>query len=155
MAIMALPVLLPFVTIIRESMVRWEMMEALEEKELINILVDEKDILWEEAGKECRIYGRLFDIKEFEKINDQYALKGLYDDREKEIEEQLAKMTGNKNKEQSNMIAKLLNLRYLNKENIDIPARHYITVNRRFILYNSNDYHLPYLSITSPPPEES
>ncbi len=152
---MALPVLLPFVTIIRESIVRWEMMEALEEKELINILVDEKDVLWEETGKECRINGRLFDVKEYTIFNGQYKLKGLYDDREKEIEEQLAKMTSNKNKEQSNMIAKLLNLRYLNMENIDIPASHYITVNRRFILYNSNDYHLPYLSITSPPPKKS
>ena len=153
LAILSLPAMLPFITIVREQIVRWEMKEALEEKELITIYADPTKIIWEEEGKECRINGSLFDVKEIEKINGQYKLKGLYDTREKEIEEQLANMAGKQNDQQASAISKIFNLRYLNNEASSLPAKIFTIVELKlFVDYNDN-YHHPYLSMTNPPPE--
>ncbi len=146
-------VMLPFITMIRESIVRWEMKEALEKEELITIFADPKEVIWEEEGKECRINRSLFDVKDVEKINGRYKLKGLYDVREKEIEEQLANMNGKENKQQSSTISKIFNLRYLNNEASNLPAKIFTFVELNLLIDHNDNYHHPYLSITNPPPE--
>jgi len=152
-ALLALPVILPFLTVIRESIVRWEMMEALEEKELITVFVCEKDMVWEEAGKECRIKGRLFDVKEYEKINGQYRLMGLYDDREKEIEEQLSIMTEKQNNHQEKLIGKLFKLSYVQWDKLTLSFRLILLPKPKRFLILENTYRSPNLAVFSPPPE--
>jgi len=138
---------------IKEKIVKWEMKEALEEKELITILLDAKDIQWEDEGKECRINGRLFDVKEFENINGQYRLKGLYDDREKEIEEQLAKMTENQNKHQEKLIGKWLKFSCVEQDFFTLSIKPFSLPALTQSRISENLYHSPCLSVISPPPE--
>jgi hypothetical protein len=152
-ALLALPVMLPFFTVIREGIVRWEMMEALEEKELITVFVGEKDVVWEEAGKECRIRGRLFDVKEYQKIYGRYRLMGLYDNREKEIEEQLSIMTEKQNKHQEKLIGKLFKLSYVQGDKIALSIRPILLPKPKRFLISENTYRSPYLTFFSPPPE--
>ena len=145
--------MLPFFTVIREGIVRWEMMEALEEKELITVFVGEKDVVWEEAGKECRIRGRLFDVKEYQKINGQYRLMGLYDDREKEIEEQLSIMTEKQNKHKEKLIGGLFKLSYVQEDKFALSIRPILIPKPKRFLISENTYRSPNLAVFSPPPE--
>lgn len=138
---------------IKEKIVKWEMKEALEEKELITILLDSKDVLWEDNGEECRINGRLFDVKEFENINGQYRLKGLYDEREKEIEEQLANMTENQNNQQEKLIGKWLKFSCIEQDIFTLSIKPFSLLKSKQPRISENIYHSPYLSITPPPPE--
>ena len=138
---------------IKEKIVKWEMMEALEEKELITILLDSKDVLWEDEGKECRINGRLFDVKEFENINEQYRLKGLYDDREREIEEQLSRITEEQNKHQDKLIGKLFKLSYVQWDQFTLLIKSLFLPKPNRFLISEKIYLSPYLSVFSPPPE--
>jgi hypothetical protein len=151
--LLAIPVILTCITMIKEKIVKWEMKEALEEKELITILVDSKDVLWEDEGKECRINGRLFDVKEFENINGQYRLKGLYDDREREIEEQLSRMTEEQNKHQDKLIGKLFKLSYVQWDQFTLLIRSLFLPKPNRFFISEKIYLSPYLSVFSPPPE--
>jgi len=153
LALIALPALLSAIKMIRESLIRRDMREALEQKELLTIFINIKDIIWEEAGKECRINGRLFDIKEINKINNQYQLKGLYDDKEIEIEEQLKNINSHQNKEQKNAFTKLLQLRYLNWEDTGTPLKHFVFIKFKFPVHLESIYQIPCLSVFTPPPE--
>ena len=138
---------------IKEKIVKWEMKEALEEKELITILLDSKDVLWEDNGEECRINGRLFDVKEFENINGQYRLKGLYDEREKEIEEQLANMTKKQNEQQEKLIGKLLKLSYVRYETDTLLNRSFSIRKKKRFTISEEIYYPPFLSVFCPPPD--
>jgi len=138
---------------IREKIVQWEMKESLEEKQLITIIIAEQDVVWEETGKECRINGRLFDVKEFEKINGQYRLKGLYDDLEKTIEEQLANMTKKQNEQQEKLIGKFLKLSYVQHETDALLNRSFSPRQTKRFTTSEEKYNIPFLSNFSPPPE--
>ena len=153
LALIALPALLSAITMIRESLIRRDMKEALEEKQLLTIFIDIKDIIWEEAGKECRINGRLFDIKEIKKVNNQFQLKGLFDDEEMEIEEQLKNINSHQNKEQRNTIAKFLQLHYLNWKETDTTLKHFVFIKFKFPIHLESIYRIPHLSVFTPPPE--
>lgn len=138
---------------IREKIVQWEMKESLEEKQLITIIIAEQDVVWEETGKECRINGRLFDVKEFDKINGQYRLKGLYDEREKEIEEQLANMTKKQNEQQEKLIGKLLKLSYVQYETDTLLNRSFSIRKKKRFTISEEIYYPPFLSVFCPPPD--
>jgi hypothetical protein len=138
---------------IKEKIVKWEMKEALEEKELITISLDAKDVLWENEGKECRINGRLFDVKEFENINGKCRLKGLYDEREKEIEEQLAHMTKNNKNQQETLIGKWLKFSYVEQDIFTLSIKPFSLPRTKKPRISENIYHSPCLSVISPPPE--
>ena len=92
-------------------------------------------------------------MKEIKNINGLYELKGLYDIREKEIEEQLENMAGKQSKQQSNTISQIINLRYINTEIILLPDRIFTIVQTKLLPSRNINYHNPYLSISNPPPE--
>lgn len=151
---LAAAVILPCITMIREKLVQWDMKEALEEKELLSIVIDEQEVVWEEDGEECRINGRLFDVKEFESVNGQYKLKGLYDDREKEIENQLADLAEKQKEQQGKLSGKLFKFNYVRQEKPTILIRPIIFSQANLLIFSENIYNSPFLKVFSPPPEK-
>jgi hypothetical protein len=155
-AILLLPLVTPSVLQLRQLYVQWEMLEALEEKELTTITIDINDVQWVYKGKECIVKGEMFDVKESKQNNRQVTLTGLFDKKEKEIKAAIAKQT----KEQQNNTGsrkwiKLFqftadapacgpNLPSLNHCNVDL-----------FNKYKSSFYTSPFTGVVLPPPKYS
>ena len=88
---MALPLALTSFLQLKQLYVQWEMLEQLEQKELLTLTADSKDIQWIRQGRECMVQGRLFDVKFEKKNGNRITLTGLYDEREKELKQLIDK----------------------------------------------------------------
>lgn len=104
-----LPLVAPVVLQLQQRYVQWQMIEALEKKELITITVDVAAVQWIKKGKECWINNEMFDIKHSESKGDKLILTGLFDKKEKQLKEQLQAQTNQQQQEhQKAQIVKLL-----------------------------------------------
>jgi hypothetical protein len=147
-----LALIMPAVLQLQRRYVQWEMMEALEVKELITIIVDADSIQWIETGKECVVNGEMFDVKEIKVNGDQLLLTGLFDQQEKAIKEHISNLTKKQNaSKQHAATVKLFSISAYTCENIEVPTPVAVLVTPTFQLY-SQTYHTPILSIDAPPP---
>ena len=80
---------------VEQKIVQHEMLDELENQQLQTLTVYKDEIHWEKKGKEIWINNRLFDIKSFKKINDNYFFTGLFDDNETALITQLKDDFGN------------------------------------------------------------
>ena len=87
---------------------QWQMLEELESQQLTSITVKANEIEWVKEGKECILYGELFDVKNMYVSNDQVVLNGLFDKEEKKIKKSLEDNT--KNEQHSNKAQQLIKL---------------------------------------------
>jgi hypothetical protein len=59
--------------------------ERLEKKELVEVVVPAKDLVWEEEGKELWVGKQMFDVASYSVTNGYYHLLGVYDEDETEV----------------------------------------------------------------------
>jgi hypothetical protein len=81
----SLPFVFPATLMVQRAFVVHEMKEKLEREELHEVRISKSSIRWVKAGKECMINNRMFDVKDQTASGDSVVLRGLYDDKEKEI----------------------------------------------------------------------
>ncbi len=140
---------------IRQTYIQWQMMEALETEELVEVRIKTSSIQWIKEKKECWINGEMFDVKQIKLVNDETLLTGLYDRQEKEIKKNLDDLA--KKQQQSDKLqqfVKLFSVMIANSETGNLPALSFMNINNRNHFRNSI-YTTPCLSCTAPPPRYS
>lgn len=85
----SVPVMFCFYFSVRQQIVRHQMLEAMEQKELQMIVVASDKVEWFEKGKELVIEGELFDVKEYRFEAGHIIAKGLSDKKETELKNSL------------------------------------------------------------------
>lgn len=83
---------MPTVFIARRAHIRFEMMEKLERENLVIISIPVQQFRWYEQDKEILLGNRMFDVRELQRVGDHYLVKGLYDDEETALEQQVLRM---------------------------------------------------------------
>lgn len=153
---LVLPMVTPLVLQIRQRYVQWEMLEALEKKELITITVPASNIHWVKKEKECVIDGEMFDVKRIEKQGNKLTLTGLFDEKEKQLKKQLLTHTKEQQKgKQSSLVVKLImQIAVVNKTEVfdNNPAELSISYTS---IYKNNCFQSPFKSTATPPPRLS
>ena len=148
-----LPLVAPVVLQLQQRYVQWQMIEALEKKELVTITVDAVAVQWIRKGKECWINNDMFDIKHIAYSGGRLMLTGLFDKKEKQLKEQLQAQTNQQQQEhQKAQIVKLL-LQYaaihqtelINYNIVLIPGNHNS-------LFKNSCYQPPFNGTVTPPP---
>ncbi|MBK8087339.1 MAG: hypothetical protein IPK31_04960 [Chitinophagaceae bacterium] len=87
LAAFSIPLLSTVVLQVRQLYVQWQMLEALEKQELVQVRIKTSDIEWIKDKKECWVNGEMFDVKRIQIINDETLLTGLYDKKKKKLKE--------------------------------------------------------------------
>lgn len=120
----SLPFLFPATMMVQRAVAVHEMKEKLEREELQEIRVLARSIQWIKSGKECMINNRMFDVKEMDASGDSVVLKGLYDDKEKEIVARMESISTpiHQDQERSNTIYQLTHLVLDCTEQKTLPA---------------------------------
>ncbi len=95
--IVAAPLLLHTVYLVKQKLIQHQMLESLESTSLQIVSINSVDFKWEKANKEVIIKGELFDVKSFEVKDGKVILKGLYDVEEKNLKNNYAKLLHQKN----------------------------------------------------------
>ena len=155
LAAFSIPLLSPVVLQVRQLYVQWQMLEALEKQELVQVRIKTSDIEWIKNKKECWVNGEMFDVKRIQIINDETLLTGLYDKKEKEIKRNLKDLA--KNQQQSGklqQLVKLFSVMVNNRETISLQEPGYIIINNRN-QFRSSIYITPFIGYTVPPPRFS
>ena len=155
LAALGIPILMPAVLHLKQSYVQWQMHEALEKQELLQIKIKTSDIKWIKNKKECVINGEMFDVKKLEVRNDETILTGLFDQKEKQIKKNLEDFA--KNQQQSNKMqqwVKLFTVLFSTTDMVKTLPPLYAEVNLHYTFINSI-YSSPFLGYTTPPPKIS
>jgi hypothetical protein len=97
LGIQLLPLALIISFQVEKELIRFEAREALELAQLQEIKLLEKNIVWEEDGKELLVNGKLFDVYSSGPASNGYiVLKGLFDDKENQLYAQVDAMVNRK-----------------------------------------------------------
>jgi hypothetical protein len=100
-----LPVAYPCILGIQKMFARWEMKEKLENDQLQTIRVKESSVTWTFLHRECRIDGKMFDVKQIIEDGEYLRLTGLYDEKETEIENNLSRNSSDQNRKAITIMA--------------------------------------------------
>jgi hypothetical protein len=87
------------------------MLEKLEHSQLKQITLHNDAVHWYKQGKEVMVDSKLFDVHSFSVQNDSTVLKGLFDDEETLLKDQVRKLlteSDKKNSSRALIIAKLM-----------------------------------------------
>ncbi len=87
--IISLPFFYTVVMQLKQKQLKLHAQERLERQFLQTVILPSGKLKWNEKGKELLIDGRLFDVKSYKFENDKVVLKGIYDDEESILLEQL------------------------------------------------------------------
>lgn len=155
LAAFSIPLLSPVLLQLKQVYTQWQMLEALEKQELVQVKIKTSTIEWIKDKKECWVNGEMFDVKHIQIINDETLLTGLYDKKEKEIKRSLNDLA--KNQQQSGKLQQLMNLFSVMIANTgagDIPSLTCIDLTYTAQFRNPL-YTTPCLGYTTPPPKFS
>lgn len=72
---------------------RFEMLERLEKENLHSITLSPTDFHWVIPGKEIKIKGRLFDVKNILRNGKTITVTGIFDDEEEELDRMISRST--------------------------------------------------------------
>jgi hypothetical protein len=100
-----LPVAYPAILAIQKMYARWEMKEKLEKEQLQTIRVKRSEVRWTFLRRECRIDGKMFDVKQIIEEGEFLRLTGLYDEKETEIENNISRNSSDENKKAVTIMA--------------------------------------------------
>ena len=100
-----LPVAYPCILAIQKMYARWEMKEKLEKEQLQTIRVKTSEVTWTFLHRECRIDGKMFDVKQIIEDGEYLRLAGLYDEKETEIENNISRNSSGENKKAVTIMA--------------------------------------------------
>ena len=127
------------------------MEEKLERTFLQTIKLKKEDLVWVKNGKEIRIGNHLFDIKSIKENNGVYEIKGLYDEDEDLLHEQLNESQRNTDQQSQKALLSFFFQLYTAPEN-----NYFEKVNTPTLSEYSNHFslHLPSPSsdLLTPPP---
>jgi hypothetical protein len=139
---------------VKQLFIQWQMQEALEKEELLQVRIKTADIVWVKQKKECLVNGELFDVKHLSSINDETVLTGLFDTKEKELKKKLEDDVKNQGSpEKSKQLVKLFSA-VVNAPDEMLFTLPFFEV--KYISHIGNSvYKTPYLANTAPPPKFS
>ncbi len=133
---------------------RLESHERLEGKNLQTVVVETKDIVWAEEGKEIWINGELFDINNISETNTGLTLCGIFDKKETSLQKLSQNIEHPENKEQGIQLSKyfkFLNDTYFQniRDEVKIPTR----ISIHYSQNNIYPYEDIFIKIPLPPPK--
>ena len=109
--VITLPVAFLLFLQVQQVLVRYKMLEKLEESFLQTITIEEENIQWIKPEKELLIGNKLFDVKHYKIENGKISLTGLFDYEETRIENHLRNLGADNHSEgKSLVLMKLLHL---------------------------------------------
>jgi hypothetical protein len=88
----AAPLLVPSIYTVRLAHIHFEMKEKLEREHLVTLSIPVQEFRWYEQDKEIILDNRMFDVRELQRVGNHYLVKGLYDDEETALEQQVIRM---------------------------------------------------------------
>lgn len=155
LAAFSIPLLSPVALQVKQLYVQWQMLEALEKQELVQIKIKTSDIQWIKGKKECWINGEMFDVKQIKVLNDETVLTGLYDKKEKEIKRLLREQTNNQQQSgKLQQLVKLFSVMFFTTETCKLPSLNSIDI-AAGIQFRNSFYITPFIGYTVPPPKFS
>ncbi len=152
-AIIMIPLVTPAILQLQQLAVQVHMLEELEKKQLLTITVPASNIIWVEKGKECLIDGEMFDVKEIQTTNGIATLKGLFDEKEKQLKKQIEDFA--KKEQQSKktfQFVKLFSSVNDHSQFAEIPEAAY-TITSKPVGFYDQFHSSPPLTISTPPPK--
>jgi len=136
---------------VHQQSIRHKMKVRLEAKVLHTISIPEHDVIWMKNGKEIYVNGKMFDIKSFHINDGVYVFKGLYDDEETVLREQLQKEqeSNSTNSKQLTRLFQLLQSFYNDTQSeLYFPK----TKSGSELIKDNSATISQFISITTPPP---
>lgn len=147
-----IPVLLIAVFSMLQQSIRKEMKEKMESEQLHTIVIADNEIHWAKAGKEIWFEGKMFDIKSSESKDGFTTFKGLFDNEETLLKQNLKKSWENNQTKQSQLFAQLFhvlqNIYFSNSDKDWTEATNELSTNS----FSSPNILSPFLEIPTPPP---
>lgn len=147
-----MPLLFSFYFIIHQKVIRYRMEEKLEKSFLQTIRIKKEDLVWVKKGKEIRIGNHLFDIKSIKENNGVCEIKGLYDDDEDLLQEQLDESQRNTDQQSQKSLLSFFFQLYTASENT-----YYEKINTPTLSEYSNYFSFylpsPFSELLTPPPD--
>ena len=89
--VIAAPMSCLFLYQVRICFNRFEMLERLEQESLHSLTLSSTDVHWVIPGKEIRIEGRLFDLKNISQKENAITVTGIFDEEEEELERMISR----------------------------------------------------------------
>lgn len=129
------------------------MKERLEEEMLHTIILSTSAVQWVKYKKEIRVDGKMFDIKSFTIINENYIFTGLYDEEETKLNNYLEKHSNQKNDTENNVLSslfKMLHSLYANEAREELTQGRFTRSYSPLILQHTSS---PFRNILTPPPQ--
>src|SRR5207237_315866 len=108
--LVAVPLIFSMISVLKLSIIKGQMSEALRSEKLQTISVAGKDLEWIVPGKEILIGGHLFDVDSYRYLDNKVEITGLYDREEDNLQDHIANMFHQKETGNSTDNAVLLNL---------------------------------------------
>ena len=127
------------------------MEEKLEKSFVQTIRLKKEDLVWVKKGKEIRIGNHLFDIKSIEENNGVCEIKGLYDEDEDLLHEQLSQSQHNADPQSQKSLLNFLFQPYTVSENI-FPGIYNSIITSEYSSYFSLHLPSPSSELLTPPP---
>jgi hypothetical protein len=152
--LVAAPILVFTTLFISQKIAQHTMEEKLEKASLQTITLSTSDFIWLEKGKEIKIGNEMFDVKSFYKKADKFVFTGLYDKKEKEINNQMNILVNNKNTDQHSsglLVLKLSQTVCVISNSIDLPAPFFSIHKKMYKFFNEKELAFS-TSINTPPP---
>lgn len=151
-----LPLVTPLVLQVQQRYVQWQMEEQLEEKELITLTVEAASVQWIKKGKECLIGNQMFDVKQSGKKENKLILTGLFDEKEKQIKNQLAAHTKQQQKQQQpSKLVKLFLQTAAISASETFSCKTEMPSSAPDAVFKNSCYQSPLVKTTTPPPKHS
>ena len=127
------------------------MEEKLEKSFLQTIRLKKEDLVWVKKGKEIRIGNHLFDVKSIKENNGIYEVKGLYDEDEDILHEQLNESQHNTDQQSQKSLSHFFFQLYTVVENISSEQLNN-TIRPEYSDYFSCHLPSPSAELLTPPP---
>jgi len=150
-AIIALPLL--FLVLLQglQQVAQVAAKRRLEEESLQTITLLKSELHWVKKGKELRLHGKLFDVKNLQERGTTITVTGFYDEAETGIANLLAQNTNQRG--QNTWLVSLLGaLRYFGRFSLFAFVFSFTQSVPSYSLFQKIAYKNPFLPVLSPPP---
>lgn len=153
--LVALPLLLPLGTLIKQKILQFQRKHRFETEQLQTIAIKADQIYWIKPGREVLIAGKLFDVADFKSSGDKIILTGFFDQREDKLVKDIKELE--KGKPNSNSPVNQLAVKFLFSPTYQeatgfLIQNNWQIVAREFAVYSESVFSISY-PIASPPPK--
>lgn len=110
MLLTVFPLLLLAIIQVQQIRIQQTMKEHLLQKDLITVVIAEKDVQWIKKDKEILVGRKMFDIKSFRLDKGRYFFTGLYDNKETALNSMMEKGHAQEKKSGNQLLVQLFSL---------------------------------------------